>query len=120
MLLNAAQIQMKAVKSIHGESVTYAREGSFSITLDAVRGQTDPMRMSVQPGLNAEDLVADWLLDYDDMLNGSTVITPERGDTITDSNGTTYRLMPPGQDEPVWRWHGNVPRVAYRVHTKER
>lgn len=115
VMLSALQIAFRATKSVHGEPITYT-QGVTNVTIDkAVRGQSDPMRMSVQPGFTTEETLQDWLIDFEDLG-----LTPGRNDTITDASGRVYRVLPPGQDEPIWRWHGNTPEVAYRIHTKQR
>ena len=120
IMSSVGAVAFAAAQAVHGEQITYT-QGATTITItQAIRGQSDPMRMAVQEGVNLEDIVQDWLIDYDDFDNDGSPITPDRNDVITDSNGTTYRVLPAGSEEPVWRWHGNIPRIAYRIHTKQR
>jgi hypothetical protein len=116
----AVEASFSALQSVHGESVTY-RQGATSISItEAVRGRADMTRVMASEGVKLTNSDSDWLIAASDLKNGATQLEPRRDDEIEDEAGNVYRVLPAGPDAEVWKWHGNVPLIAFRIHTKER
>lgn len=103
-----------------GVSVTYTR-GVQSVTLTAWVGRTAFAQL---PGTGTGAAVIwgdrDYLVPAADLLLGGQVVTPQRGDRITeviDGASLTFEVMAPGA-EPAWRY-SDAGRQTLRVHTKK-
>jgi len=99
--------------SRRGETVTYTRYAT-TVQLTAVRASSRWDVVNPDDGVSMEERSADWLIRAD-QLN----LTPQRGDTITDADGTIFRVMPPGDLDRVFMWH-NRNQTIYRIYTKAR
>jgi hypothetical protein len=62
----------------------------------------------------------DFIVTAADLVLDDELVTPERGDRISETQGGqtfVYEVMGPGQ-EPCWRWSDQY-RKAMRIHTKQ-
>lgn len=107
-----------ATRSVRGESVTYTR-GATTVTVTATRGSSRWTSEAVEGSVNVDERSEDWLILAADLTDGEITGGPTRGDTITDENGTVFRVMPPGSTEQVWRFHDRG-QTVYRIFSKER
>jgi len=64
------------------------------------------------------DRSTDWIVLAADLTISGTVVTPQRGDTVT-VDDITYRVMPFGASSQLWQYH-DPERRYLRIHTKER
>lgn len=101
--------------------VTYQR-GQDSVDVPATTGQTvfrfdDP---SSYGGATIRYVSRDFIVRVEHLTLDGVRVEPHRGDRVLEtSNGTlyTHEVMPPGGDEPEWRY-SDPQRTTYRIHTK--
>ena len=110
---------LDAVSTSAGEEVTYVQAASV-ITLTAVQGRTSWDSDKPQPGLKLTERTASWLIPAAQLRLGSRLITPRPGDTLTTSDGRTFRALPRGPAEPVHSPVDRAGRSWWRVNMKER
>lgn len=116
----AMQAATAATRAVRGVTITY-RRGSTDVEVVAVRGSTKWDVEQIDNGAHASERSVDWIITVDDLTqDDGTVLTPQRADEVIDENGVTYRVMPFGPDEQLWRWHDRESQTVYRIHTKER
>lgn len=115
----AAVLQSMALAA--GESVTYKRgEESIEIT-GAIRGSTNQDAESKFPGSRIADRSVDWIIEADQLkTDAGATITPKRGDTVTDSAGYIYRVLPFSPSSDLWAWVDRQGQTRRRVFTKAR
>lgn len=116
----AQKAAFKSVQRVAGEAVTFTRDSTTLDITRAVRASTNWNTENAAEGAVVSDKSIDWLIRLDDLTSGTTVYYPARGDTITDENGTVYRVMPFGPNDQLWSWHDRDGRSVVRVHTRER
>ena len=71
-------------------------------------------------GVRMEWTDRDFLISAADLMLAGTAVLPERGDRISETQGTktlVYEVMAPG-GEPPWRW-SDPHRKVLRIHTKQ-
>lgn len=112
----------RVARRVTGEAVTYTRDSTTITVSFARRGSTNWNAQAVYNGSRIGDRSVDWLIDVADLVDssGAALGDPVRGDTITDADGTVFRVMPFGPDDQLWQWHDRVGQTTYRIHTKER
>lgn len=112
----------RVARRITGEPVTFTRDATEISVAFARRGSTNWNTDAVFNGSRVGDRSVDWLIDVEDLVdgNGDQISAPQRGDTITDADGTVYRAMPFGTADQLWQWHDRNGQTTYRIHTKER
>jgi len=117
----AIRISFEAIQAIYGEAITF-RRGAIEIEIaEAVRGRYDATRNDAGEGqVFVSENETDWLILATDLVDGTTEIIPQEGDLIIDADGVEHRALPPGNSSQCWKWHGNAPGVAFRIHSKER
>jgi len=103
-----------------GRTVTYRRHsGGDEVEVTAVPGKSLFQRAD-DLGLVTDMEVHDELIAAADLVLNEETIEPAEGDQIDVTlNGVTftYEVMPPGTDEPAWRYM-DPGRSALRIHTK--
>ena len=115
----AASLDMQA--ELHGEAVTYSRSGGISIAITgAIQGDTNWDADNPQPNVKIGERSADWLIEYSQIKNGTTQLTPQRDDEITTADGRTFKVLPFGPKNLTHRWVDRNGRSWVRIHTKER
>jgi hypothetical protein len=116
--IQAAQRAAQAASfQVRGEAATFAR-GANSCELTAVRGQSTWERSETYQAVRVGDRSTDWIVLAADLIISGTVVTPQRGDTIT-VDDVTFRVMPFGPSSQLWQYHDPERRYV-RIHTKER
>jgi|694.fasta_scaffold04174_29 hypothetical protein len=105
----------KAARSIHGVSITYTR-GASSVTISrAVPGRS--VHDVTQDGSVIEQIKSrDYILLASELKIGGVVITPQRGDQITEG-AKIYKVLSVG-GEAAWRYQDQTMQTL-RIHTKE-
>lgn len=98
-------------------AVVYAR-GAEEVTLNATIGQTE-FEEQDRDGFVQRTQSRDFIVLAADLIIDSVVVTPEKGDLIRETTGSTVRTFEvlPFGDSPLWRW-SDPHRTAIRVHTK--
>ena len=121
LVTEAIRSSFAAIQTIYGEPVTF-RRGSTDVEINlAVRGRYDATRNDASEGqVFISENETDWLLMASELVDGTTELIPQEGDLIIDADGVEHRALPPGSASQCWKWHGNAPGVAFRIHTKER
>lgn len=109
VLVASHQMQVQ----VKGEGVSYFRDVT-PLEITAIRGGTQWDTEQPESGITIEERSVDFLISTSELS-----LTPQRGDSITDENGVTYRVMPFGPDNQLWRWH-DPGRTVKRIFTKER
>jgi len=98
-------------------SVTYRRGGN-SVTLQATIGRSEFASDSAEPIIETWQ-ARDYIIRVIDLVLAGAATTPERGDTIDETQGAIvyqYEVMaPPGQTP--WRYADDF-RREFRIHTK--
>jgi hypothetical protein len=105
-------------KQFLSRSVTYNR-GSVSVVVLAAVGKTN-FEIDTTSGVTETFESRDYIILAADLAINGTLLTPQRGDTITDVQGgqtLVYEVTGPGR-EPCWRW-SNPYRTSMRIHTKQ-
>jgi len=125
---NATARLLTRLQTAGGRTVTYRRgapgaPGSDEVQITATPGMSRYQRAD-DLGLVTEMEVHDELIAAADLVLGEAITEPAEGDQIdvTCSGGEgeitlTYEVMPPGGDEPAWRYM-DPGRSALRIHTK--
>ena len=117
---NATARALTRLQTAGGRTVTYRRTpGNDEVEVTAVPGTSSYQRAD-DLGLVTEMEVHDELIAAADLVFDAAVIEPAEGDQIDVTlHGLTltYEVMPPGADEPVWRYM-DPGRSALRIHTK--
>lgn len=107
------------MKSYAGQTVTYTPLGSTAITLTATVGSSI-LKLSDEYGnVQIYRTERDYLIAQADLVQGVTVVIPQKGDRITHIEGSKtniYEVQAP-TGEPVWRWSDSY-RYRRRIHTK--
>lgn len=120
ILQDAFKTLRTKMKVLQGEPITYVF-GDLSIEVaNAVRGQTTFEDMDADGETRTETKSVDWIIYRDDLVDpvSKVFIEPERGATITDSNGDTYDIVP-GSNQSGWRWLNSY-KTGYRCYTARR
>jgi len=102
-----------------GVSLTYTR-GAQSVTLTGWVGRTAFAQAGGQGGAAVIWGDRDYLFPAADLILGGSVVTPQRGDRITEiiaGTTLTFEVIAPG-NEPAWRY-SDAGRQTLRVHTKK-
>lgn len=97
------------------QEITYSR-GSDSVTLDAVIGRTTHA-VTDDYGAAVITETKDFIVAVADFLFDGSAVTPERGDTITEVDGSTthtYKVSAPS-GEPHYRY-SDPDRTMIRIH----
>jgi hypothetical protein len=121
-LLKTGSDWLQSQQDAHAtSSVVYGRgagSGADTVTVNAIIGRTE-FDASDEYGITIRTESRDYLiLAADLILDGETVL-PERGDTITETDGDftlVYEVLPIG-NQPHWRYSDPF-RKRLRVHTK--
>lgn len=116
---NATARALTRLQTAGGRMVTYRHSGGDEIEVTAIPGVSSYQRAD-DLGLVTEMEVHDELIAAADLVFDETVIEPAEGDQIDVTlHGLTltYEVMPPGADEPAWRYM-DPGRSALRIHTK--
>ena len=124
-LSSAISAAMAQTRPARGEAITYsATRDAVLIEIDithAIRAATNWTADETSQGARVGEKSVDWLIDASELVDADDVeFEPERGDTITDSSGSVYRVMPFGPQSQLWQWHDRTSETTVRVHTKER
>lgn len=104
------------LNAVNGELVTLERNGNQTPDITA-----SPVLMKAEeiiPGIAVTrvDYQAFGMDVADYVING-TAVTPEIGDTITRADGTVFRLVSLGADEPPYQYTTSS-RTRYFLHTE--
>ena len=99
-------------------AVRYSR-GSQSVELPATVGSSD---FQVETSVGAIETFEsrDYIVRAADLVLADQLITPQRGDTISETQAGvtyTYEVLAPGAEQ-CWRWSDPY-RVSMRIHTKQ-
>ena len=117
---DAITVGLSAISQAVGEVVTYA-QGAVSVEITgAVQGRSTWDADKPQPGLKIRERSASWLLQLSKLVDGSTQLYPTKGDTLTTSDGRTFRALPNGPADPVYSPVDRAGRSWVRVNMKER
>jgi membrane-associated protease RseP (regulator of RpoE activity) len=120
-MAQAAAIQAGRLAAYASVSVVYARPNVGSVTVNATPGNT-PFETQEADGVVTVIVRRDYMIATADLLIGGQTITPQPGDTITETlpgGGTaTYEVTLTG-NEPCWRWADRPYRNRRRIHTNE-
>lgn len=124
-LASAISAAMAQTRPVRGEAITYsATRDAVLIEIDitnAVRAATNWTADETSQGARVGEKSIDWLIESAELVDADGVeFEPERGDTITDSAGSVYRVMPFGTQSQLWQWHDRASQTTARVFTKER
>ena len=118
LLSDSLAIHADRLHEAAGELVTYVR-GSISLTgIRATRGQTRFEEMPAEMDAVIQTRSADWLIEPSRLVNGSTLIEPQRGDKVIASDGNVFEVFP-GADDKHWRYTDQN-ETFYRIHTVKR
>lgn len=102
-----------------GKALTY-RRGNKSCALTGTVG-TSLLRVSDNGGVvHVIRTERDFLFAAADLVLDGEVTEPRDGDLIDEADGNVtrrYKLLPPGQAEPAWRYTDQT-RLMIRAHTK--
>lgn len=101
-----------------GRTVTY-RHGDSTVSVTATVGYSLLKLTDEYGNVQMVRTERDYIIATADLVLGGLEITPQRGDRITDVEGTRtniYEVLTPA-GEPVWRWSDSY-RVRRRIHTK--
>lgn len=107
------------IKNHASVSVVYARSGTGSVTISATQGQTSFEQTDAE-GFGIRIDTRDYIVTAADLVISAATITPERGDTITETDGSltrTHTVLGVG-NEPCYRWC-DPSRKMIRIHTKQ-
>lgn len=105
----------------HGSVTIVIRRGPLSVSLSATLADS-LLRTSDRAGnTKIERTDRDFIFTAADLILGGVVVTPERGDKVDVTFGSTvsrYEIMAfGGGTEPHWRYEDNH-NILIRVHTK--
>lgn len=87
---------LSAISAIAGESVVYAR-GGLSVTLTAVAGKGGGDFDDAGINVVVLSTACDWILLAGDLVLGGSPTLPQRGDTITTTDGRVYQVNAEGE-----------------------
>jgi hypothetical protein len=104
------------IRQQRGVTVTYSRL-SDAVTLLATVGKTS---QEEDVGTDSPAVVRTQIRDYiiaaaDLVLSGATS-QPQRGDRITEADGTVFEVLPLGSES--WKYSDSG-RTQFRIHTKQ-
>lgn len=117
MLSRGAEFLADQLHTHAAREVTYTR-GANSVTLTAVIGRTPFRIQSSGPGGGRSQIIwteRDYLITAADLILGSTLTTPQKGDQIADSDGTFELVSING--EPCYR-NSDPYGIQLRCHAK--
>lgn len=103
------------IRSEAAESVTYKRGGQ-SVAVDAVSGAT-PVESYASFDVVVDATWRDWLIKASELILGGRVVKPAIGDRITQSDGTTWEVLPV-EGQRCWR-PSDSQGYQIRIHTKQ-
>lgn len=109
----------RALGESEGVAVTYSRKlyaATKSTTLTARFGRTLFGGLESQP-VSVKWGERDWLVLAADLEFAGVPHTPQRGDRITEADGTVWEAATPDTAEDVWRYSDQT-RTLFRIHTK--
>jgi hypothetical protein len=104
----------------HASRQVVYRRGADEVAVQTTVGRTLLKLGDDYGGVRMEWTDRDFLIHAADLVLGGTVVLPERGDQIRETQGTktfVYEVMAPGK-EPPWRW-SDPHRKMLRIHTKQ-
>ena len=121
LLTDSIGAVLDSVRALAGETVTYNQDGEDVVISGAIRGSTNQDAESKFPASRIADRSVDWVIESSQLkTSGDVTIVPSRGDTITDSTGRIYRVMPFSSGSDLWKWVGRGSQTHRRIFTKER
>ena len=112
---SASRALFKTLSQAAGVNVSYKRSGGNTLSLRAVRGQTQFNQTSAIDGETLFMESNDFIFLASDMRDGSSTFLPARGDTITD-DGVTYVVLSEGGDA-MYKFTDQSKKTI-RVHCK--
>ncbi len=112
----AIDTHVTRLQSFAGETVTY-RRGSSSVTLTAVRGQSDFDEIIGESETTVHTRTVDFLFDATELRLGGQSVEPTRGDQIV--AGEDVYDIAPGVQTAIAQWNDGR-RNLQRVHTVRR
>ena len=102
-----------------GERVSYER-GAVSIRIPhAVRGNERTSADRGFEGLRSGEVVQEWIVEANLIKSSGNVLTPQREDAIV-AGDQRFRVLPAGQDGPLWRKVDRSGGTFLRIFTRER
>lgn len=118
MVSDAINKAFTSLQAAAGIEITYSR-GDRNVVVKAVPGSTE-WAEATGAGYVETAQARDFLVRVEDLVLGGESLTPTRGDTITETIGTTqltYPVSSPGGSR-VFSYADPYRRI-YRVHTTE-
>jgi hypothetical protein len=102
-----------ALRNNAGQTVTY-RRGGLSVSLAATPCDS---RAEVDLQFGVLNLAPkDWIITASLLVLNSVTVTPQKNNTIEESDGTIWQVLSDGV-EPPWRYSGPTQDML-RIHTK--
>ena len=115
MSLLAQGIEMlRSALGGEGSSIVY-RRGSSSITLTAMKGQSEGVAEDSNGVVRMEYSDADFILAASELILGGSVVEPQRGDRIKHA-ADTFEVFPLAK-EKCFRY-SDPGKTVLRIHTK--
>lgn len=116
MIQTGMQWKADTMSAYCSDPVTYSR-GSYSVVVNAVIGSTDRETLD-QAGNTIIVTQRDFTIVAAVLqLNGS-LITPCRGDRITEASGEVFEVLPSSAGEDHYR-PSDASGISWRIHTKK-
>ncbi len=118
MMKAGAQLRNRAFKTNMSVAITYTR-GANSVSLSATPGQT-VFEVTEPDGAMVERQTRDFIFPAADLVIAGSVVLPEVGDVITETDGSTtyvHEVRAPAS-ERCYKF-GDDCRVTLRVHTQQ-
>lgn len=99
------------------EQVTYT-QGGQSVSVAATIGRTRVELEDAMGNVRTQYTDRDYLIQASLLVIGGQTVLPQRGDTVTESDGRVYSVTPLGPTDDVWRWSDPY-HTLLRIHAKQ-
>lgn len=117
-LLKTGSDWLQSQQDAHATSPVVYGRGAETVTVNAIIGRTE-FDAADEYGITIRTESRDYLILAADLILDGSVVLPERGDTITETDGDftlVYEVLPIG-NQPHWRYSDPF-RKRLRIHTK--
>lgn len=111
---DATSFLMSSLKTVKGETISYQRGSGTPVSIAAIRGKSSFNLQLADGTIQQSDMIDFMILEAD----FSTLNDPQKNDTIIDSAGKKYQVLPAATGLPFFSLMDSE-RLVYRVHTKE-
>lgn len=111
-----ARRRYQASRKLRYVEFTYTR-GSDAVPLRGIIGSTFTTQVYDEVGSQVRGTVRDYLILPEELVIAGDEVKPQAGDRITEEDGTSYEVVPIG-DQSAWRW-SDPHKTILRVHTHQ-